>query len=98
VWLCVVENLVTALRPEIGRWLPLQAVNSLFIPGDPLAATPDGTVLPLEPALVLTAFLGYAAAATVAAVVLLRRGRVSVRRSRPGGRCRPADSRRRPSR
>lgn len=72
VWLFVVENLVTALRPGIGRWLPFQAINSLFIAGDALPAAPEGMVLPLEPAVALAAFLSYVALATLAAGILLR--------------------------
>jgi ABC-2 type transport system permease protein len=72
VWLFVVENLVAALRPSIGRWLPFQALSSLFIPRDALPAGADAGVTLLDPPVALAAFLGYVAAAAVAAGVLLR--------------------------
>jgi ABC-2 type transport system permease protein len=72
VWLFVVENLVAALRPAIGRWLPFQALSALFLPQEVLAAAPDAGVAPLAPMLALATFLGYVAAATVGAVLLLR--------------------------
>lgn len=72
VWLFIVENLVTALRPAVGRWLPFQALNALFLPQEALQAAPEGAVLPLAPASALAAFLAYVAVATAAAAVLLR--------------------------
>ena len=69
IWLFVVENLVAALRPGIGRWLPFQALNSVFIPES--AADTAGMVL-LSPLVALAVFLGYVVAAAVAAGVLLR--------------------------
>jgi ABC-2 type transport system permease protein len=72
VWLFLVENLVAALRPELGRWLPFQALSSLFIAQDQLPAAPDAGVALLEPPVALAVFLGYVLAASAAAVVLLR--------------------------
>lgn len=71
VWLFVVENLVAALRPGVGRWLPFQALNALFLPGDVLGDVP-GFVTPLDPPIALATFLTYVALATVAAATLLR--------------------------
>jgi ABC-2 type transport system permease protein len=72
VWLFVVENLFAALWPQIGRWLPFQALNALFIPEDVLATVPEGFSTPLEPAVALAVFLGYVLVATVTAGLLLR--------------------------
>jgi ABC-2 type transport system permease protein len=72
VWLFVVENLFAALWPAVGRWLPFQALSSLFISRDALPAAPESGVALLEPAVALAVFLGYVLAASLAAVVLLR--------------------------
>jgi ABC-2 type transport system permease protein len=72
VWLFVVENLVAALWPEIGRWMPFQALNALFLSDEVLANVPEGMVTPLEPTLALVTFLGYVVVASVIAVMLLR--------------------------
>jgi ABC-2 type transport system permease protein len=72
VWLFVVENLFSALWPAIGRWLPFQALNALFLSEDVLAGVPEGMAAPLEPTVALVVFLGYVLAATVTAGILLR--------------------------
>lgn len=71
VWLLIVENLAAALRPDIGRWLPFQALAALFVPADTLVE--PGFVGPLPPGVALAVFLAYVVVATVAAGVLLRR-------------------------
>lgn len=71
VWLFLVENLATALRPEVGRWLPFQALNALFLSREALANEP-GIVGPLAPGLALAVFLGYVVVASILAGVLLR--------------------------
>jgi ABC-2 type transport system permease protein len=72
VWLFVVENLVAALWPAVGRWMPFQALNALFLSEDVLANVPDGFAAPLAAPVALTVFLGYVLVATVVAGVLLR--------------------------
>jgi ABC-2 type transport system permease protein len=69
VWLFLVENLVLGLWPSIGRWLPFQALNSLFIPAD--AASGAGFTL-LDPPVALATFLAYVVAVSALAVALLR--------------------------
>lgn len=71
VWLFLVENLMAALAPSAGRWLPFQALNALFVPAE-LADGAPGTATLLEPPVALAVFLSYAAAAAAAAVMLLR--------------------------
>lgn len=72
VWLFIAETLVNGLAPGIGRWLPFQALNSLFVSEEMLAGMPEGRMLPLEPPVALLTFLAYVLVATVAAGVLLR--------------------------
>jgi ABC-2 type transport system permease protein len=72
VWLFVVENLFAALWPGIGRWLPFQALNALFLSDEVLTNVPEGMATPLEPSLALATFLGYVVLATVTAGLLLR--------------------------
>lgn len=69
IWLFVVENLLAALRPSVGRWMPFQALNSIFI-AETTADAMGRQVL--SPPVALTVFLGYVLAAAVAATVLLR--------------------------
>jgi ABC-2 type transport system permease protein len=72
VWLFVVENLFAALWPGLGRWLPFQALNALFLSEDVLANAPEGMATPLEPSVALAVFLAYVLVATVTAGSLLR--------------------------
>jgi ABC-2 type transport system permease protein len=72
VWLFVVENLFAALWPDIGRWLPFQALNALFLSDEVLANVPEGLTSPLDPAIALATFLAYVLLATVTAGLLLR--------------------------
>jgi ABC-2 type transport system permease protein len=72
VWLFVVENLFAALWPGLGRWLPFQALNALFLSEDVLTNAPEGMATPLEPSVALAVFLAYVLVATVTAGSLLR--------------------------
>jgi ABC-2 type transport system permease protein len=72
VWLFVVENLFAALWPGLGRWLPFQALNALFLSEDVLTNAPEGMATPLEPSVALAVFLAYVFVATVTAGSLLR--------------------------
>jgi ABC-2 type transport system permease protein len=72
VWVMVVESLVSQLLPEVGRWLPFQALNALFVSAEMRATVPEGMLTLLEPMAGLAVFLGYVLVATVAAGVLLR--------------------------
>lgn len=72
LWFFVAENLVNALLPEVGRWLPFQLLNSLFVSVQVRAGAPEDMLLPPEPAVALVAFLGYVVLATAAAATLLR--------------------------
>jgi ABC-2 type transport system permease protein len=72
VWLFLVENLVAALQPAIARWLPFQALNSLFVSQEVAAGAREGGMALLQPATALAVFLAYVTVAATAAVVLLR--------------------------
>jgi len=72
VWLFVAEQLVSGLLPDVGRWLPFQALNALFLSDEVLANVPEGQLVPLDAGVALVVFLAYVAAAVVAAGVLLR--------------------------
>lgn len=72
IWLFIVENLAAALHYGIGRWLPFQALNAVFL-GDAAEAIEPGTVGPLPPGLALLVFVGYVVVAAVAAGVLMTR-------------------------
>lgn len=72
VWLFVAEQLVAGLLPDVGRWLPFQALNALFLSDELLAQAPEGGLVPLDAGVALVVFLAYVAVAIVAAGVLLR--------------------------
>ena len=60
------------VRPAVGRWMPFQALNAVFLQGEMLGGAPAGAVGPLEPSVALVTFLAYVIVAAVAAAVLLR--------------------------
>lgn len=68
VWFFIVENIVVALLPDVGRWLPSQLVTAVFVP--PEQAMPGMAYL--SPGLALVTFLGYVLVAAAMAVTLLR--------------------------
>jgi ABC-2 type transport system permease protein len=73
VWVFAVEQLFVGLLPEVGRWLPFQALNSLFLSEAQTANAPPGTFIVHEPATALGVFLAWVVAFGLAAVVLMRR-------------------------
>jgi ABC-2 type transport system permease protein len=72
VWVFIVENLVRAFLPSVGRWLPLQAQQAVFVSQEVRDSVPEGALDLLEPAVGLAVFLGYVVVALAAAAVLLR--------------------------
>lgn len=72
VWLFVAESLVNGLLPAVGRWLPFQALNAVFLSEEILETMPEGRMAPLDPPVALVTFLGYVVVAAVAAAVLMR--------------------------
>jgi hypothetical protein len=71
VWLFLVENLAAALNYGIGRWLPFQALNAVFL-GDAAEAIEPGLIGPLPANLALLVFIGYVGVTTTAAGALMR--------------------------
>jgi ABC-2 type transport system permease protein len=72
VWIFIVENLFAALLPDVGRWLPFQALNGLFIPQTALDQMPDGAFVPLAGLTALVVFTAYVVVFTAGSAVLLR--------------------------
>ena len=72
VWVFVAENLINAFVPGLGRWLPFQALQAVFLSDEVLATMPEGMLSPLAPTAALTVFLGYVAVASLAALAALR--------------------------
>lgn len=72
LWFFVAENLIVTLRPAVGRWLPFQALNSLFIGEEARQAAADAGMSLLAAPNALALFLAYVAAVSIAAVTLLR--------------------------
>lgn len=73
VWVMMVEGLVTAFLPSVGRWLPFQALQGLFLPESMVTEMPGGTFVPLAGFVALAIFTVWVAAFTAGAAVLLRR-------------------------
>jgi ABC-2 type transport system permease protein len=72
VWVFLGETLINQFAPEVGRWLPFQALNSLFLSDEIMAGMPEGMVQPLEPFTALAVFVGYLLVTAIAAITLLR--------------------------
>lgn len=73
IWVFVVEPLVNVLLPDVGRWLPFEALNSVFM----VEAMMGGAGTPLMDSslsapVALAVFLAWVAAAAVPAVILMR--------------------------
>jgi ABC-2 type transport system permease protein len=72
VWIFLVENLFAALLPDVGRWLPFQALGGLFIPQAAVSQLPDGAFVPLAGLTALLVFTAWVVSFTAMAAVLLR--------------------------
>ena len=72
VWLFIAENLVVGLVPAVGRWLPFQALNAVFLSGEMREMIPEGQMVPLDPLVGLATFLAYVAVAIAGPAFLLR--------------------------
>jgi ABC-2 type transport system permease protein len=71
IWLFIAENLVAGLAPSVGRWMPFQVLNAVFLSSDAAGDRPGG-VVPLEPGVALITFLAYVVVTTAVAGALLR--------------------------
>lgn len=75
IWIFVGETLVGFWRPEIGRYLPFNALNALFIPADQAEAAAQGGFAglePLDPLVAFGAFLAWVVAFSAAAIAAMR--------------------------
>jgi ABC-2 type transport system permease protein len=72
LWFFVAENIIATLLPAAGRWLPFQALNSLFLGEETRQAAAEAGAQLLSSPAALGVFLAYVAAAGIAAVTLLR--------------------------
>jgi ABC-2 type transport system permease protein len=72
VWIFVVESLFLIALPDVGRWLPFQALNGLFIPEAAPTQMPGGAYVPLAGFTALVVFTAWVVTFTVGAGVLLR--------------------------
>ncbi len=72
VWVFIGETLFVQFLPRFGRWLPFQALQSIFLSDEVMANVPDGMLSPLEPLIGLAVFVAYVIVASVAATLLLR--------------------------
>jgi ABC-2 type transport system permease protein len=72
VWVFIVENLVRGFWPSVGKWLPFQAQQAVFLSEEVREAAPPGALNLLDPAVGLAVFLGYVVLFTAAAALLLR--------------------------
>jgi hypothetical protein len=71
VWVFILEQLVNGFWPGVGRWLPFQALNAMFLSDEVMGTMPE-TMQPLDPAVALPVFVGYVLVAATAAGILMR--------------------------
>jgi ABC-2 type transport system permease protein len=71
VWIFVLESLFAAFVPEVGRWLPFQLLNALFVTEE-MAGMGGGMADPVTASVALPLFLLYVAVAAVGAGLLMR--------------------------
>lgn len=72
VWSFVVEPAFGGLLPAVGKWLPFNALNAVFVGDEAVAAMGEMGPQMLDPLVGLSVFIGYGVVAAVAAVWLLR--------------------------
>ena len=68
----ILESLLLQFLPAVGRWLPFQALNAMFLSEEVSAGIGAGMPAPLDPLVGLVTFLAYCTVAATAAIVLLR--------------------------
>jgi len=71
IYVFVIESLFVQFLPAVGRWLPFQALNAMFV-SEELTAGMGETAAPLAPMVGLAVFVAYGLAAATAAIVLMR--------------------------
>lgn len=71
LWHFVLESAIALLLPDVGRWLPFQALDAVFVSDEAMAAG-QAPLTPLDPPVALAVFLGYVVLIAVPAGLLLR--------------------------
>ena len=75
IYIFVLENLIVFAQPDIGRWLPFQALNNLFLSSDAIDAGATGGFAmadPLAPGVAFAVFLAWVAAFAGLAIASMR--------------------------
>jgi ABC-type transport system involved in multi-copper enzyme maturation permease subunit len=72
IYVFIIESLVMQFLPDIGRWLPFQALNALFLSEELTAGMGVDAAAPLAPMVGLAVFVAYFVVAATAAIVLMR--------------------------
>ncbi len=72
IYVFLIESLVMQFLPEVGRWLPFQALNAMFLSEELTAGMGVDAAAPLEPMVGLAVFVAYCLVAAIAAIVLMR--------------------------
>jgi ABC-2 type transport system permease protein len=75
IYIFVLESLVVFARPEVGRWLPFQALNNLFVSADAMEAGAAGgfsMAEPLAPAVAFAVFVAWVVAFSGLAIASMR--------------------------
>jgi ABC-2 type transport system permease protein len=72
IWVLLAETIFVQFLPSVGKWLPFQALNSVFLSPEVMENIPEGMVQPLDPLVGLGVFLGYVVVVSAAALLLLR--------------------------
>lgn len=72
IYVFVIESLFVQFLPDIGRWLPFQALNAMFVSEELSAGVGADLGAPLAPMVGLAVFVAYGVAVAGAAIVLMR--------------------------
>ncbi len=72
IYVFVIESLVMQFLPNVGRWLPFQALNAMFLSEELTAGMGVESAAPLAPMVGLAVFVAYFVVAATAAIVLMR--------------------------
>lgn len=72
IYVFVIESLFVQFLPSVGRWLPFQALNAMFVSEELTAGMGGEAGAPLAPMVGLAVFVAYGLAAATAAIVLMR--------------------------
>jgi ABC-2 type transport system permease protein len=72
IYVFVIESLFVQFLPGVGRWLPFQALNAMFVSEELTGGMGTDAGAPLAPMVGLAVFVAYGVVAAAAAIVLMR--------------------------